>query len=138
MIAVEEGKKELNTAIEVKSKSNKRLKRFLVIHGIVLLSIPFFIFVYTCPIRHFLHIPCPGCGITRAYLALLSLDWKAAFRYHPLFFMVLPILLYVPHRDILGKRLTDKTETFLFLITVILFISVYILRLFNEYLFYQV
>ena len=136
MIAVEEGETGLNTTIEIKSKSNKRLKRFLVIHGVVLLSIPFFIFVYTCPVHYFLHIPCPGCGITRAYIAILSLDWKAAFRYHPLFFMVLPILLYVPHRDILGKRLKDKTETFIYVITSISFIIVYIIRMLNGDILY--
>ena len=138
MIAVEEEKNGLNTAIEIKPKSNKRLRKFLVIHGIVLISIPFFLFVYKCPVHYFLHIPCPGCGITRAYIAILSLDWQAAFRYHPLFFMVLPILLYIPHRGILRKRLTDKMETIIFIITVILFIGVYILRLFTGDLFYKV
>jgi hypothetical protein len=138
MIAVEEGESGLNTAIEIKSKSNKRLRRFLFIHGIVLLSIPFFIFVYKCPVHYFLHILCPGCVITRAYVALLSLDWRAAFGYHPLFFVVLPILLYVPHRGILRKRLEDKTETLIFIITIILFISIYILRPFTGNILYTV
>ena len=120
----------MSATIEIESKSNKRLRKFFTIHGIVLLSVPFFIYVYQCPIQYFLHIPCPGCGITRAYIAILSLDWKAAFRYHPLFFMVLPILLYVPHRDILRKRLSDKMETLILIITIILFIIVYVLRLF--------
>ena len=137
MIALEEGENGLNTTIENKSKPNKRLKRFLVIHGVVLLSIPFFIFVYTCPVHYFLHIPCPGCGITRAYIAILSLDWKAAFQYHPLFFMVLPMLLYVPHRGILKKRLKDKTEILIFISTVILFIAIYIVRMFDENILYE-
>lgn len=36
-------------------------------------------------------IPCPGCGITRAYIALFRLDFAAAFAYNPMFWAV-PIL----------------------------------------------
>lgn len=28
-------------------------------------------------------LPCPGCGLTRATLALFRLDFKLAFSYHP-------------------------------------------------------
>lgn len=44
-----------------------------------------------CPIRFVTGIPCPGCGLSRAYLALLELDFAGAFRYHPLFWAV-PLL----------------------------------------------
>lgn len=37
-------------------------------------------------------IPCAGCGMTRAYLALLRLDLSGAFEMHPMFWSV-PILL---------------------------------------------
>ena len=37
-------------------------------------------------------IPCPGCGMTRAYLALLRLDVTGAFEMHPMFWSV-PILV---------------------------------------------
>lgn len=30
-------------------------------------------------------IPCPGCGMTRALLAALRLDFPAAFSHHPMF-----------------------------------------------------
>ncbi|MBQ7364797.1 MAG: DUF2752 domain-containing protein [Clostridia bacterium] len=30
-----------------------------------------------CPIKHFLSLDCPGCGITRALYALLTLDFRA-------------------------------------------------------------
>ncbi|MBQ4612214.1 MAG: DUF2752 domain-containing protein [Clostridia bacterium] len=36
-------------------------------------------------------IPCPGCGITRAYIALFHLDFAAAFAHNPMFWAV-PIL----------------------------------------------
>lgn len=42
----------------------------------------------TCPIKFILGISCPGCGMTRAWLAALRMDWAAAFGYHPLFWLV--------------------------------------------------
>ena len=33
---------------------------------------------------------CPGCGLTRAMLSLMSLDFKAAFHFNPLIFILLP------------------------------------------------
>lgn len=39
---------------------------------------------------------CPGCGMTRAALALLELDFKQAFRYNLLVFLLVPLYaLYV-------------------------------------------
>lgn len=41
-----------------------------------------------CPIRHFTHIPCPACGMSRSYLALLHGDVAGAFHHHPMFWCV--------------------------------------------------
>lgn len=38
----------------------------------------------TCILRLALHIPCPACGLTRAALCLLRLDFAGAQRFHPL------------------------------------------------------
>lgn len=37
-----------------------------------------------CPIRALIGMPCPGCGMTRALLALGRGDWGAALSWHPL------------------------------------------------------
>ena len=37
-----------------------------------------------CPIRHFLHVDCPGCGATRALYSLMHADLGAALRYNAL------------------------------------------------------
>ncbi len=39
-----------------------------------------------CPFRFFFGICCPGCGMTRAILALLRLDFSNAWDAHPLVF----------------------------------------------------
>lgn len=42
----------------------------------------FFATGFTCPILYFFKIPCPTCGVTRALLALLRLDFKAYLQYN--------------------------------------------------------
>jgi hypothetical protein len=37
---------------------------------------------WPCPLKGALGIPCPGCGLTRATIALLRGDFAAAFRLH--------------------------------------------------------
>lgn len=57
-----------------------------------------------CPIRFLTGVSCPGCGMTRACISVLFLDFKSAFYYHPLF-LILPVGISVlllkdriPHR----------------------------------------
>lgn len=38
-----------------------------------------------CPIKLFTGVSCAGCGMTRAWLQVLRLDFRQAFYYHPLF-----------------------------------------------------
>jgi hypothetical protein len=44
-----------------------------------------------CPTALFLGIPCPGCGLTRATIALLHGDVSTALGFHPLVFVLAPI-----------------------------------------------
>jgi hypothetical protein len=37
-----------------------------------------------CLSRRLLHLPCPGCGLTRAFAYLAKGEWPAAFSAHPL------------------------------------------------------
>lgn len=58
----------------------------LAVVGILLLDVG-------CVFRRITGIPCPGCGMTRAHLAALRLDFRAAFYYHPLWFLPVPLML---------------------------------------------
>ncbi|WP_442945399.1 DUF2752 domain-containing protein [Oceanirhabdus sp. W0125-5] len=75
-----------------------------------------------CFFRGFSGIPCPSCGITRAYKLLLKGDFIGAFYIHPLFFIpiIILILFLIKKMDIVYKY-----KYFL----LILFLSVYIYRL---------
>ena len=58
------------------------------------------IFAAYCAVASLLHIPCliklmtgvscPGCGMTRACLSCLRLDFDSAFMYHPLWCVLIP------------------------------------------------
>ena len=58
-----------------------------VLLALVLLDTP-------CLLRSWIGIPCPGCGLSRAWLAAFRLDLAAAYSYHPMFWSV-PVLAMV-------------------------------------------
>ena len=82
-----------------------------------------------CLFRHITGIPCPGCGMTRAQLAALRLDFRAAFWYHPLWFLPLPLLagqFLFPN----GLFRNKKWNTGLSIVLLILVVGVYGIRMF--------
>lgn len=46
-----------------------------------------------CPMAASLGVPCPGCGLTRATLALLRGDIRAALHFHPLVWLLTPLFV---------------------------------------------
>lgn len=72
-------------------KKHKDLLQFLVILAgycliAMLLELP-------CPIKFVTGISCPGCGMTRALVSAIRLDFAAAFHYHPLWILLPPVAL---------------------------------------------
>ena len=49
---------------------------------------------YQCPIRRVTGVICPGCGMSRAWLAALRLDFSEALYYHPMFWAVPVVMLF--------------------------------------------
>lgn len=49
-----------------------------------------------CVVRFVTGVPCPGCGMTRAWLALLRGDLAAALAYHPMFWSF-PLAVALAH-----------------------------------------
>ncbi len=67
-----------------------------------------------CPIYNLFNIKCMGCGMTRAFIAILRLDFSAALGYN---FMSIPLFLgIITYCSLLmidiffGKALTIKIE----------------------------
>lgn len=78
-----------------------------------------------CPILFFTGVSCAGCGMTRAWLALLRLDLQAAIYYHPMFCApaVMAVLL------LLKKRIPKKLYQGLWMAVISLMYIVYLLRM---------
>lgn len=47
-----------------------------------------------CLFQWIFSVPCPGCGMTRALLAAMRLDLRAAAAYHPMFWSMPILYLY--------------------------------------------
>src|SRR4051812_13364828 len=56
--------------------------------GIVWLRLPF------CPLASMFGVPCPGCGLTRATLALAHGELKHAHELHPLVLVLAPLFIW--------------------------------------------
>ncbi len=77
----------------MKKIKNLRNKLLLTAAYICLVLIAYRLSI-PCVYRYFLGIPCPGCGMSRAYFSLLRLDFAAAFSFHPMFWSVPILYLY--------------------------------------------
>lgn len=76
----------------------KKVDKSLVISIIVILIIYIGSFIFTghglpCLIKKVTHLYCPGCGISRMFISIFSLDFYQAFRYNPLIFTLLILYL---------------------------------------------
>ena len=81
-----------------------------------------------CPFKFLTHYPCPACGMTRAFIALIKFDFETSFHYHP---MLLPMLIILPpaiHAKRF-KRIKKTIEVLAALTSVVVFVT-YIVRVF--------
>lgn len=84
-----------NTLEDIKntstSKKRKSIQFLITIIALLLLTT-----MVGCPFYRIFKIPCPCCGVTRAWIALVCGDIELAFAYHGLFLLI-PIIgmLYI-------------------------------------------
>ena len=107
-------------------KINHPREKILFFLGVFLYALLLRLIGITCPIRHLLGIPCPGCGITRALISALLLDFGGAFAYHPLWIMTPIIILYILCDGRLFGKIADRI---IISLTCAAFVAVWVLRL---------
>lgn len=78
-----------------------------------------------CPIKFVTGISCPGCGMTRAWIAMLTAQPMLALAYHPLYWTV-PLVFVLP---LLRPRLSPLLFNVVCISTIIAFTVVWIVRL---------
>ena len=96
----------------------------LLIAALAILGIVLFSSIDLCIFRRVTGLPCPSCGITRAYIYLFTGDIRGAFWMHPLF-PIVPVIAVL----FLVSRRTKKNFTKIYITIGILFLVVYILRM---------
>ena len=79
-----------------------------------------------CPIRYLSGISCPGCGMSRACLSALRLDFASAFYYNPAWVALLPAGVGYFVLKIKGRRRLAVATLALFCA---ILVAVYITRL---------
>ena len=119
-----------NTLSIITSRIIKDLRRnaaFIIIVA-VLWGILNLLFHRFCPVVLLCGYPCPGCGITRAFLAFVTLHPVKAFHYNPVYPLWLAVLLAAFWiRYVKGKSLKGLYYPLLF--TGIITLLVYIYRM---------
>lgn len=65
---------------------------------------------YRCPFYALSGIPCAGCGMTRAFFALLHLDLASAFHWHPAVFPLAGCAVYAVACCIFGRLDLAKSQ----------------------------
>lgn len=117
-----------------KLTGNKNLLIFFLILVIISALFAFSYFI-GCPIRLITGVPCPSCGMTRAYISLFCGDFCMAFYYHPLFFLlpkalVLVILLLLNEKKRSGKFTRPLNIISISLLSI--YMLTYLVRLFTK------
>lgn len=55
-----------------------------------------------CAVKHFLGLPCPGCGLTTAFIRLTHGDIRGSIDAHPLGIVIAMMLVYLLGRAVVG------------------------------------
>ncbi len=80
----------------------------------------------TCPIKFLTGISDAGCGMSRAWMCVLRLDFKGAFYYHPLWMLPVPAVLVF----MIKKKLPKRVYQVLVAAVISAFVMVYLYRMF--------
>ena len=81
-----------------------------------------------CPSRALFAVPCPACGMTRSAFALVRLDFRASFFYHPLTVPTIFVLIFAIYKDV--WRIKKKTVDWILISAALVLFLTFLARLF--------
>jgi hypothetical protein len=82
-----------------------------------------------CYFRAVPGVPCPGCGLTRAYLSLAAGNIRGAFEWHPLFWLVPVFIGMGILKKIKSPKAPYKPFNLFAISAAVLAVAVFIVRL---------
>lgn len=101
------------------------------------ITIEYLLFI-KCPFYKFLHIYCPGCGITRMFVKIFNLKFYAAFRYNPLVFILfMAFSLYYILNIFFKFNISERTKKIFFIILLFIVILYGVFRNVSYFSFLQ-
>lgn len=111
----------------------KRTKKLILMHiGIILALAVYVALVYftplQCPTKMIFSLPCPFCGLTRAWISVFSGDFSSAFAMHPLFPLAPVLIVLFAHRDALSEKKQRVCDLVMILLAVLFFV-VFVIRM---------
>jgi len=72
---------------------NRPLRAAVLVASLAVFALALHFDLPLCPMASTFGIPCPGCGLTRATLALFHGNVRAALRFHPLVWLLSPLFI---------------------------------------------
>ncbi len=108
-----------------KRKSHRRIEVITSVAAVVVLYVILESLGVTCPIKYITGISCAGCGMSRAWIALLHFNIHDAFMYHPLFFLP-PLVLIIM---LLKSKINIKIYKIFMFTMACVFVIVYLYRM---------
>ena len=64
-----------------------------------------------CLWKTLFHFECPGCGLTTAFMKILTLDISGAYDANPLIFIVLPLGIFYIYKDFVKFKRNIYTQS---------------------------
>jgi hypothetical protein len=90
----------------------KRERVFLALAAVVIALSVVFDFPF-CPFAALAGVPCPGCGLGRATLALLRGDVHSALDLHPLVLVAVPAMLVAATAQVVRVNVSHRVRSLL-------------------------
>lgn len=119
------------------TKKNKILILFSIL-GLILIFLLYTKFNIPCTFKSIFNIPCPSCGMTRAFISILNLNFIESFHYNilsiPLFLIIITFYIITIIDIILNKQYLNKfikNITKYYYIIIILLIISWIINIFK-------
>lgn len=105
----------------------KKYRIFILLFGIYVL-ITNLCHLTSCTTKLIFGFPCPGCGLSRAFMSLLKLDFKGAIYYNATLFVMPIVAVVIIFRDVGWINKLYKSKVFWIIILVVC-IGYYICRM---------
>ena len=108
----------------------KKIRRVLCLHTLIFCVLFLYARFGQCPLFALTKIPCPLCGITRAFIAALSGDLRTAALFHPLYPLFPAAVVYMAHYRLFRLALGARPAGCLAGGLIGIFLLTYIIRFF--------